>query len=205
MALTSAPTNAQITHRDGVRAAKDIFCATLGVSSTSEFDGAATFNTTLLVTGIATFTGNPVFTGYPSVGGVSLFKPVRVFRGNGTPTSDATAGNKTYTIAELLTGTIVRDCTGGSRTDVLPTAANAVAGLAAAFGIAPAVGDSIDCLIINGSDPVSEIITLTAGSGGAFDTNQTAVSRTILGTDRSIVRIRFTNVTSSSEAYVCYM
>lgn len=123
----------------------------------------------------------------------------RVIRGSAAPTSDATAGARTWTIAELLTGTLVRDCAGASRSDVLPTAALLVAGVSGA-----AVGDIIEFLYINGSDPVTEIITITAGTGGAFDTNQTAVSRTILGTCSKLVRIRITNVTASSEAYVVY-
>jgi len=114
-------------------------------------------------------------------------------------TSDATAGARTYTAAELLGGIIVRDCAGASRTDVLPTAALLVAAMPSV-----AVGDIVRCLIVNGSDPVTEIITLQAGSGGAFDANQTAVSRTILGTCSKEIRVRITNVTASAEAYVVY-
>jgi len=79
-----------------------------------------------------------------------------------------------------------------------------VAALAAAFGQAPAVGDSVDFLYVNGSDPVTEIITIAEGSGGTWDANQTAVSRTILGTCSKLIRMRFTNVTALSEAYVLY-
>lgn len=113
--------------------------------------------------------------------------------------SIATAGAGTYTAAHILNGIIVRDCTGASRTDTLPTAAALVAALPGAK-----VGDIVKCLIVNGSDPVTEIITLQEGSGGGWDANQTAVSRTILGTCSKLVHIRLTNVTASSEAYVVY-
>lgn len=166
MAIASTPSNAQTTHRDGIRCAKDVYTATLAC------------------TGVAD---------------VGTLKSERTIMRQGAPTSDATAGAKTYTIAELLTGIIVRDCAGASRTDVLPTAALLVAGISGC-----AVGDTIECLIINGSDPVTEIITMTAGTGGEFDTNQTAVSRTLLGTCSKLLRIRVTNITASSEAYVAY-
>src|SRR4051812_36220810 len=80
------------------------------------------------------------------------------------PTSDATAGNITYTVAQILGGIIVRDPNGASRTDVLPTAALMVGGLSR-----PAVGEVRQCLIVNGAD-AAETITLSAGTGGAFDT-----------------------------------
>jgi predicted RecA/RadA family phage recombinase len=114
------------------------------------------------------------------------------------PASYATAGAQTYTAADILGGIIVRDPNGASRTDVLPTAALLVAALP---GVR--VGDIIDCLIVNGAD-AAETITLSAGSGGAFDANQTAASRVIGQNSQKSVVIRFTNVTASSEAYVVY-
>ncbi len=107
-----------------------------------------------------------------------------------------TAGNVTYTAAQVLTGWIVRDCAGASRSDVLPTAALLVAAIA---GVA--VGDVLDVLFVNGSD-AAEVITIGAGSGGAFDAVQIAASRVIPQNATKIVRIRITNVTASSEAYV---
>lgn len=117
----------------------------------------------------------------------------------GTPATYATVGAQTYTAADVLSGIIVRDCAGASRTDVLPTAALLVAAMTA-----PQVGDIIKCLIINGSDPTTEILTISAGAGGTWDANQTAVSRTILGTCSKEIRIRLTNVTAAAEAYVVY-
>jgi hypothetical protein len=58
-------------------------------------------------------------------------------------------------------------------------------------------------LIVNGAD-AAETITIGAGTGGAFDANQTAASRLIGQNASKLVRIRFTNVTVSSEAYVVY-
>jgi hypothetical protein len=112
--------------------------------------------------------------------------------------SYATAGNVTYTAADVVGGTIVRVCAGGARSDVLPTAALMVAGTPSAT-----VGMLLSCLIINGSD-AAETITIGAGTGGAFDTNQTAASRVIPQNSQKEVRIRLTNVTSGAEAYVVY-
>jgi hypothetical protein len=114
-------------------------------------------------------------------------------------TSDATAGARTYTAAEILGGVIVRDCAGSSRSDVLPTAALLVAALRS-----PQVGDVIQCAIVNGSD-AAEVITIGAGTGGGFDTNQTATSRVIPQNSTRIVRIRITGVVPAAEAYVVYM
>lgn len=118
-----------------------------------------------------------------------------------TPTSIATAGNETYTAAQLLSGIIVRDPAGGARTDTLPTAALLVAAIPGAE-----VGDTVRVLIVNGSDggAGTEVITLAAGAGGAFDANQTAASRVIPEKASKYVHVRLTNVTAAAEAYVVY-
>lgn len=118
----------------------------------------------------------------------------------GTPVSYATVGAQTYTAADIVAGLIVRDCAGASRTDVLPTAALLVAALTG-----PQVGDVIRCRVINGSDPITEVLSINNGTGGGFDANQTAVSRIILGGCSKEVMIRLTNVTAGAEAYVVYM
>lgn len=110
----------------------------------------------------------------------------------------ATAGVETYTAAQLIGGVIVRDCAGAGRTDTLSTAALLVAALPGCQ-----VGDVIETLIVNGSD-AAESITLAAGTGGGFDANQTAASRVIPQNSSKKIRIRLTNVTASSEAYVVY-
>lgn len=133
------------------------------------------------------------------VGTLRNVRTTRIIRSEGAATSVATAGAKTYTAAEILGGIIVRDPAGASRSDVLPTAALLVAAIPNA-----AVGDIIECLIINGAD-AAETITIGAGSGGGFDTNQTASSRIIGQNASKLMRIRLTNVTASSEAYVVYL
>lgn len=113
-------------------------------------------------------------------------------------TSDATVGARTYTAAEIMGGIIVRDPNGAGRTDVFPTAALLVAAC-----VSPRIGDVLECLIINGAD-AAEAITLSAGTGGSFDTNQTAASRVIAQNSSKMVRIRLTGVVAGSEAYVIY-
>lgn len=112
--------------------------------------------------------------------------------------SHADAGAVTVTAAEVMGGTIVVDCSGAGRTYTFPTAALLVAAAPGAR-----VGDKFDVLIVNGSD-AAEAITLAAGSGGAFDTNQTATSRVIGQNTSKLVRVRITVTTASSEAYVMY-
>jgi predicted RecA/RadA family phage recombinase len=143
--------------------------------------------------GVATAdAANPSTTGFVRLNGTkTTFVP-------GVPASYATAGAQTYTAADILGGTIVRDPNGAARTDTLPTAALLVAAIPGAK-----VGDTVDVLIVNGAD-AAETLTLAAGAGGAFDANQTAASRVIPQLASKLVRVRLTNVTASSEAYVVY-
>ena len=69
-----------------------------------------------------------------------------------------TAGVATYTAAQLLGGLILRDCAGGARSDVSPTAALIIAAITQA-----GVGNSFEFTITNTSD-AAETITVTAGS-----------------------------------------
>lgn len=75
-----------------------------------------------------------------------------------TVTVDATVGNNTWTIAEMLGGLLLRDAAGGARSDVTPTAELIVAGIPCA-----AVNDTFEVVIVNTAD-MAEAITLTAGS-----------------------------------------
>jgi predicted RecA/RadA family phage recombinase len=119
--------------------------------------------------------------------------------GSVAPVSISTAGAVTYTAAQIMAGIIVRDTNGASRTDVLPTAALLVAAVPGAK-----VGDVIRCKIVNGAD-AAEVLTIQAGSGGAYDANQTASSQVIPQNASKELMIRLTNVTASSEAYVAYL
>lgn len=112
--------------------------------------------------------------------------------------SHADVGNVVLTAAEILSGIIVADTNGASRNYTLPTAALLVAALP---GVQ--VGDVVRCLIVNGAD-AAEVITLIAGANGAFDVNQTAVSRVIGQNTSKVLHVRFTNVGVGTEAYVVY-
>lgn len=120
-----------------------------------------------------------------------------VVEATGTPTSITTAGNVTYTAAQLLSGIIVRDPAGGARTDTLPTAALLVAAIPGAE-----VGDTVKCYLINGADG-AEAITVAVGAGGAFDAAQ--AEAIIPRNSRALVHLRLTNVGSGTEAYVAYV
>ena len=115
-----------------------------------------------------------------------------------TVTSDATAGARTYTAAEILGGIIVRDCAGAGRSDVLPTAALLVAAMEK-----PRIGDVLRVYIVNGSD-AAEAITIGAGTGGTFNATQTATSRVIPQNASKDICIQITGVAPGSEAYVVY-
>ena len=131
------------------------------------------------------------------VGGAERFIPVLAQETVPAPTSLATAGPVTLTAAQVLTQVYVRDCAGASRTDTLPTAALLVAALKN-----PVVGQMIRLKVVNGSDPITEVLTIAAGTGGAYDTNQTAVAQIVGGGASKDIRIRITNV--ATPAYVVY-
>lgn len=133
------------------------------------------------------------------VGGAERFVGVPGQLNVPAPTSVATAGAATITAAQILTGIYVRDCAGASRTDTLSTAALLVAALKN-----PKVGQVVEFHVINGSDPITEILTLAGGTGGTFDANQTVVASIVGGGASKRVKIRMTNVTPAAEAYVIY-
>lgn len=143
---------------------------------------------------------NPSSTGAARLNGVGAPRANSVM-GEGMPafTSDATAGAKTYTAAEILGGVIARDPSGASRVDVLPSALLLVAACPGAK-----VGDLIQCLLVNGAD-AAETITVGAGAGGTFDTNQTAASRLVPQNASKLITIRLTNVGTGTEAYAVVM
>jgi len=79
--------------------------------------------------------------------------------GKTTVTTENTAGNHTYTAAELLGGLILRDPAGADRSDPTDTAANIIAAMRQA-----GVGNSFEFTIRNTAD-ADETITVTAGTG----------------------------------------
>lgn len=133
------------------------------------------------------------------IGTFRNLRAVRVIYQGGVPISDATAGNRTWTAAEILTGIIVRATAGASRSDTLPTAALLVAAVPGAQ-----VGDTIEFMLVNGAS-AAETITVNAGAGGGFDANQPAGTRVLAQNVTKMINIRLTNVTPASEAYVVYM
>lgn len=142
---------------------------------------------------------NPSSAGFVKLNESSVKRVSNVKAGTPAPTSISTAGAGTLSAAQLMTGVIVRDTNGASRTDTLDTAAAIVAAVPGAK-----VGDMLECYIINGAD-AAEVLTIAAGTGGGFDANQTASSRDIIQNTSKLLHIRLTNVTPSSEAYVAYL
>lgn len=112
---------------------------------------------------------------------------------NTTITTDATAGVKTYTAAELIGGLILRDPAGGNRNDVTPTAAQIVAGFAGGI-----VGSSFEFTIRNTAD-AAETITITAGAGVTL-----SGTMTIAQNNSKQFLCRLDNVGSGTEAVTIY-
>jgi len=94
-------------------------------------------------------------TAYPKIGNM-------IVPSGGTPTEITTAGAATYTAAQVLSGLIYRDPSGGSRSDTLPTISSLLAALPE-----PKVGDYIDFVVTNGAD-AAETITVSPGTGGTL-------------------------------------
>jgi len=109
-----------------------------------------------------------------------------------------TDADATVTVDDVKSGLFVQTPT-VSRTTTLPTAA-----LLASF--LKKVGDSVDLVVINlGADTIDSVIA--AGSGGSIvgsavvkDSDPTTAS----ASGSAVFRIRQTNVSSGTEAYVCY-
>ena len=101
----------------------------------------------------------------------------------------ATGGNLTLTTAQVLGGLILRDPTGGSRTDTLPTAADLCDQVQGAM-----VGTSFIFTIRNTAD-AGETITVAAGTGGTV-----SGTATIAQSNSKSFLVVFTNVTPGSRS-----
>jgi len=122
------------------------------------------------------------FDGNLMIGGILI-------QGGGTPSAIATAGPVTYTPAQLLSGLILRDPAGASRSDVTPSAtalANAVPGAAA--------GTAFEFAIRNDAGGAFTI-TVTAGLGATLSGTMTIAQSTM-----RTFRVVFT----SASAYTLY-
>lgn len=157
-------------------------------------------STTTPTTDYATFAHDGSNLVLTVAGGTGLSAAALRLRGGNVPTTlmtvttDTTAGNNTWTIAEMFGGLLLRDPAGGARSDVSPTAALIVAGIACAT-----VNDTFETLMINTADG-SETVTLTAGTG------VTLIPATLAADQNQSLRLvtRLVNVTACSEAVTIY-
>jgi len=120
-----------------------------------------------------------------------------------TPAAAIGTGDKTITIAQILTQILEEDPENPA-TWTMPTAALAVAGVKDCT-----VGQALDFYLINSATTgANEIITVAAGSGGTLVGNAGVAAPNITEDEEnsgsSHWRMRFTNVTASSEAYSLY-
>lgn len=149
------------------------------------------------------------FAGADDSNGVPLYNFTTV---RATPVTISTAGNATYTAAQLLTGYILRDPAAGNRTDVLPTAALLVAAMAGSAPTSqnyPAVGVSVHFVLHNISS-TANTVALSLGTGGT--TGMGGSTYWVFGTTTiaqnagpKAFTLTLTNVTPGSEAYVAYV
>ncbi len=118
------------------------------------------------------------------------------------PAAAIGAGNKTITIAQILTGILEED-PAGAATWTLPTAALLVAGITDCK-----VGDCIDFAVIN-TDATNDVaITIAAGTGGTLVGNvevespETTAEKISSGS--AMWRIRITAVNGDASTYTAY-
>lgn len=123
---------------------------------------------------------------------------VNYIDGIGAPISVTPGATSTLLAEQMLTGIII-SAPSAANTTTLDTAANIVSGVNKVTAGA-VVGDYITFLVINGSG--TNAITMVAGTGGSFDTNQ--ANKVIAVNTSRYVWVRLTNVTPGSEAYVIY-
>jgi hypothetical protein len=110
-----------------------------------------------------------------------------------TPTVNAVAAAITISVAELLSGFLLRDTLSSARADLLPTAASLVAAINGCM-----VGCSFRTFIRNTSAGAGSI-TLTANTGATISGTAAIVFQ-----QQKELLIVITNVTPGSEAYTAY-
>lgn len=118
------------------------------------------------------------------------------------PVTESTAGNVTYTVAQVLRGILARDPNGASRTDVLPTAAQLVAAIAAKYGAAQ-VGMRVRWMLVNASAGAFTI-TVTLGAGMTSKVGGTQLSAAIAQNASRTYYFVLTNVSAGNEAMDVY-
>jgi len=110
-----------------------------------------------------------------------------------TPTVNAVAAAVTYTVAEILSGFLLRDALSSARADLLPTAAAIVAAINGCQ-----VGTSFRTWIRNTGAGAGSI-TLTANSGATISGTAAIVFQ-----QQKELLVVITNVTPGAEAYTAY-
>lgn len=110
-----------------------------------------------------------------------------------TVTTKTTAGNVTYSAAELVGGMILRDPAGSARSDVTPTAAQIVGAITGAIATS-----CFEFTIRNDAD-AAETITLTAGAGVTLSGTMTIAQN---NSKRFLAVV--TNAGSGTEAVTIY-
>lgn len=113
-----------------------------------------------------------------------------------TPFSYAAAAAITLVANDIITGLGVVGGNGASACTVnLPSATSLVAALRQFSSRGIIVGDTVWCLIINGSSGAGTV-TIAAGTGGSFDANHNAAAQVIPQNSSKEVAIRFTSTTT---------
>lgn len=108
-------------------------------------------------------------------------------------TAITTAGAATWTAANLLSSLVLRNCSGSSRTDTLPSAASLVAALPGVTA-----GQSF-WVVVRNTSTAAETLTLSMGSGGTASGTMTVQQNT-----SRLLLVVIDNATTSSEAYTVY-
>lgn len=103
----------------------------------------------------------------------------------GLPVAEATAGAVTYTMAQLASKLLLRDCAGAGRADLLPTAATIIAYMQSVLGALPDVGQFIEFHIRNTSGGAFTI-TVTTNTGLTLSGTMT-IAQNASGVFRAVV------------------
>ena len=135
--------------------------------------------------------------GATSLGGTGSFGTLWM-AGTGVVSSQTSATGLSLTAAQIGGGISVVSFSAAAQTLTLDTAANIQAYMNANSG-GIAVGDIIQCLVINGSS--TNAFTVAAGTGGTPDPNQPTITLPV--NVSKTLTIRFT-VVGAAPAYVVY-
>jgi hypothetical protein len=130
-------------------------------------------------------------------GGDSPTRPTPIFDLR-TAVTYANAANNTYTVNDILSGLILRDCNGAPRTDTLPTATQIRDALVSSTGCLGLVVGSALRIHIRNTTGTAQTLTIAVGSGGTG-----SGTLTIAQSNAKDFLLVFTNV-SNSPAYTLY-